>query len=252
MSTSAVHINLTIDVSLITNEVSKYIPHSFDEHGSPYSDKYRWDFRLLQGPTVSPIGGGRIGVSATYYGDLETRGIFGGCHLGSSPGVFDPSKSWVFIILNVSAKPAITNSSGQWFVKPSDISVVASIGPNSDTKCSVFNIDVGSQLNQILNSDGLKNAIANALANLQVAIPLTDLWAAANKEACIPLNIASLNPPQIMCVALNLLQIEIDPIFGDVQTLTIPLTLHIDPEVIVTPGSTCPVPPVPPPNIVVH
>lgn len=240
MSASILRIDFTVDLSPISAEVAKFIPRAFNEHGHPESSNFRWDLRLLSGPNVLPVAGGRLSLTASYYGDLETIGTFPGCHLGSSPGVYDPNESWVYVDLNVSGKPTVALSAGTWSIALADIQTSVALGPNSDTKCSVFNVDVGEKLNQLLGSAAVSQAITQAVQRLTVPISLAELWSKANAPGRIPLDSMVGSQQFAVCVALNLSRIDVEQMHGTTRAVTVPLAFYLDPQITATTAATCP------------
>jgi len=126
-----------------------------------------------------------------------------------------------------------------WYIHPIDIDASVALGQNSDTKCTIFNIDVGQKLNELLGSDSLKQVIENAISTLKVSVPIAELWAKANTTTRVPLDIAAVNPQLALCIALNLSQIDIEQLSGNAQAVTIPLVFHVAPEVSVLMGANC-------------
>jgi hypothetical protein len=229
------------------------VPPSFDEHGheSELPSGLRFDLRRLEGPTYTVRADGSFEVYAKYYGDIQYRlGPVSLCHLGNSPGVWEPDKNWLLIEARISARPTVVKDGTQWVIQATDVNAAIRLAPGSDSHCTLLNFPVESKLNELL-SGPIRAAAVNALNGIRLPIPVEALWQAIDRTYTVP--VSGIPGGAIACVNPNVSEIILGRLHsisnGTIDNVELPLTLILSPIVSLGQGAACPAIQSPPPNI---
>ena len=139
------------------------IQGEFNEHGSPYEKDYRWRLDRQSGPDFT-VTQSRVYVTAGYRGDVETKKTFGGCHLNP-----------IMPVLHLDGLISVVPSADDWTLGVSDPHFKIDLAPGSDTHCGFLNIEVHDKLEQLLNSDSIKNSVLAGINKAQIHFPVRDI-----------------------------------------------------------------------------
>jgi hypothetical protein len=157
---SYIPIQVSVDASPLKNILTQQIPSHFDESGNPNADKLRWSFDRSSGPNVS-FSEGKLLVDASYNGDVETRGAFGGCHLKP-----------VYPKITVSTIPRVYQDGTNWVFGPKETRIHGELLAGSDTACSIIRLPAEDRILNFLNGDTVTNQVFKALDKAKFSIPL--------------------------------------------------------------------------------
>lgn len=152
---------LRSDLTVIQPLLEQQFEPRFIERGHPLESKYRWDFLRVSGPTMSIVNG-QVIVTASYAGDFETK-FFPGCHLKP-----------VFPIITVSCRPGLAEKEGKWIVGALAPDCEVTLGPRSDTDCSVLKKDVRALLLAALNGDAIKGKATAAILHASLSFSASE------------------------------------------------------------------------------
>ena len=161
---SVVPVTLTGDLTPIQSVVNNAIPSQFDEKGHPLGVDFKWRFVPDGDPQVS-IQGGRVTIHAAYKGEIEGKVSARGCRL-------DP----VYPILNGTADIGLRQEGDSLVVGLVNPQINVGLKPESDTQCNMFNVPLKDQLPELLDREGLKRQITEAVNKAGLKIRLQPVW----------------------------------------------------------------------------
>ena len=172
---SVVPVTLTGDLTPIQNVVKNAIPRQFDEKGHPLGVDFQWRFVPDGDPQVS-IHGGRVTIHAAYKGQIEGKVSARGCRL-------DP----VYPILDGTADISLRQEGDSIVVGLVNPQINVGLTPESDTLCNMFNVPLKDQLPEILDREGLKRQITQAVDQAGLKIRLQPVWMSLQGPMAIPI-----------------------------------------------------------------
>jgi Domain of unknown function (DUF4403) len=119
-------------------------------------------------PKVTFING-RVYITGTYNGDLETLsappGAPIGCHLNP-----------VYPVINIDFSPGVVEERDTFLIGANDINCNITLAPGTDTHCSIFQKDVRDELLKAFNGDSVKGQIISAIESIHKQIPTSSLY----------------------------------------------------------------------------
>jgi hypothetical protein len=156
-------VDMTLNLDQVQQAALAQVPNHFDESGHPEANDYRWAFDVIDRQVT--LSGGRVVARITYKGDLETRRLFGGCHL-----------KWVYPIATLSFRPDVVQQNGVWIVTAADPQFQVDLRPDSDTQCSIFPISIAGKIRDFLNGDNIRNVALDAVKRAARPVPVDQIW----------------------------------------------------------------------------
>jgi hypothetical protein len=207
--TFAVDLNLNLS-SLLSDALAQIPPH-FDESAHPEVEGLRWSFD--QTSRSVGIQGGRVVVSVSYRGDIETTCSFPGCGCHLNP---------VFPIANLSFRPDLTKHDGQWFFAPSDVNFRIDLGQGTDTGCGFLGIvSVGDKLRGFLNGDRVRDLVVGDVQRASRPVPVD--YALTRLSGRVKLNNGS---GTRACFSPQIDDISIGSLSGSIDNAHVPIQIR--------------------------
>lgn len=222
MSVAALKINA--DLSKIRDFVLPEVPKEL--RSEPDSDK-TWSF---QRQTVDlTLYDGRFQLDAKYRGRVETRQFFQNC-------ILDP----VFALVAIEMTPGITAHEDEWVVRGEKPQLRIDLGKESVTTCTMFNVDVTSQVKKALNDRKLKEKVLSTLEAAKVGVEKDRINDLLNSK--IAVDVPDLGSK--ICLYPQLEEITFDRFEGTLERATLHAQLRGHPFAII--DRQCPDNPRPP------
>jgi hypothetical protein len=252
---SSVTFSVTAPLISLATAIDPEIPGSFNENQDPNHDKStRWDLRS-RGPVKINVGANdKITLVKSYYGDFQKFGPLhvSLCHLGDSPGVFEPGKHWVLVSVTISAIPKLASEGGSWYVEATSPDAKVTQDPGSDHKCAFIGLSVETTIDNQLANLNLKQKVASILGQNRLKLQLDQLWARANQPVATTVNLGAFGSALQLCSSSNLTKIDIEPLTSNGANVSVPITLTLNPAIDLRPAAPCPAAAVGPPSIIIH
>ena len=198
---SVVPVTLTGDLTPIQSVVKNAIPNQFDEKRHPLGGDFKWRFVPDGDPQVS-IQGGQVTFHAAYKGDIEGRVSARGCRL-------DP----VYPVLNGTADLGLRQEGDSLVVGLVNPQITVGLKPESDTQCNMFNIPLKDQLPELLDREGLKRQITQAVDQAGLKIRLQPIW--LSLQGPMAISIVPMNTQ--LCVYGNASEMAVGTLGGSQQ-----------------------------------
>jgi len=226
------NVSITASLAQARDKILGVIPTHIDESGSPEANDYRWafdaDMNMLPVPGTLDRGraitlqNGVVRLSQSYYGDIETRRTFGGCHLRP-----------VYLRAYLDFKATASQQGDNLLVKPDETHVEVGLLPHSDTGCGFINFDISGIITRVLNTQGVQSGVTSALEKVALTIPLQEVKLRFNKP--IQQSVPSIGN---VCIYPNPGDIGNAYLNGDFDQATVTFGLSLRPRIIV--AAICP------------
>jgi len=229
---STIPVTFAMDLSPLIAEINRVIPGEMRDKGTPYQDAFGWV--MTRKATSYGIDNGRFVISADFDGYVEGKGSWLGIK-------FRPCKLEPFLInATLSFEPSVSQAGSDYYLEATNVDVKVRQRPGSDRKCTIFNIDVGGPIGNLLNSQGIKSAIESAVTGKKFRLPFAESW----KRLSGPFSV-TLSPSVAACIYPTPTELAIGRVGGTVAAASITMQLAAMPGVLIakacTPASIQPI-----------
>ncbi|MBS0170714.1 MAG: DUF4403 family protein [Nitrospira sp.] len=176
---SQMPVQVRTDLTPIQTAIRRAVPDRLTEAGHPLEQDFRWTFVRNGEPNIH-IQDGLVVIQAEYKGDIEARGNSRGCRL-------DP----VYATLDASGTLQLVHNRETLSFAFDPTHVTVTTKPESDARCTMFNVTVNEQLPELLGLTQIKTAMAEAVHPDIFNIPFQRIWDDLGGPLSMP--VASLN-----------------------------------------------------------
>lgn len=176
---SQLPVHVKTDLTPIQSAIRKAIPDRVTETGHPLEQDFRWTFVRTGEPSIH-IQDGLVVIQAEYKGDIEARGSSPACRLDPVSATLDA---------NGTLELVQNGDTVAFAFDPRQVSITTK--PESDARCTMFNVSVNDQLPELFGLSLITTAMAEAVRPEAFGIPLQRIW--DNLEGPVSVPVASLN-----------------------------------------------------------
>lgn len=206
-------VTLVLDLTPVERALQTTMPDRFSERDHQLRRDYRWDFVRDGEPQVN-IQDGMVTVRSPYRGDIESKTESRGCRL-------DP----VFPILNTTGQLELRQEGNALVLGMRAPQMDIDLGPETDSKCNMFNVPVKLQLAELLNRGELLQNVKTAIEQGNFRIPMQQVW--SRLENPVAVNVANINTQA--CLYGKPVEMAIGTLKGTTQRTTIPIVVKETP-----------------------